>query len=107
MSYYREYTPWVFDPTTPPRHLQENYTHTLNQSCNLQSSKTYHNLQKNTPWPPWDKVNDLHKNGAGVGEGFKNLGQRTDEFQNQELHLLTSTEWFSLTYTYQCFSDRL
>ena len=66
ISHYREYPHGCLTPPPPPGHLQETYTHTLNQ-CNLQSSmlirsdtKTYHNLQKNTPWPPCDTVNDLH-----------------------------------------------
>ena len=67
ISHYREYPHGCLTPPPPPPgHLQETYTHTLNQ-CNLQSSmlirsdtKTYHNLQKNTPWPPCDTVNDLH-----------------------------------------------
>ena len=71
-----EYRPRVFDP--PPPHLQENYTNTLNQSCNLQSSmlirsdtKTYHNLQKNTPWPPCDRVNDLYTMAQALGKASK------------------------------------
>ena len=66
-SHHREYHGCFTPPPPAPWHLQKNYTHTLNQSCNLQSSmlirsdtKTYHNLQKNTPWPPCDTVNDLH-----------------------------------------------
>ena len=76
ISHYWEYPPRVFDPH--PQHLQENYTHTLNQSCNLQSSmlirsdtKTYHNLQKNTPWPPCDTVNDLHTMARALGKASK------------------------------------